>query len=266
MSDGGAARIEGAIAGANAEGRAAIIGFTTGGFPDRARFPAILEELAAAADVLEVGIPFSDPMADGVTIQRSSEAALRDGTTLSWILDTVEGSAPACPIVFMSYLNPVMQLGFERFADRARAAGVAGLIVPDLPFEECGPLRSVLDARDVALVQLVTPVTPDERAAPICAGSRGFVYAVTMTGITGASVADREGITGYLQRLRAISPLPVAAGFGIRSPDDVRKIAPHANAVIVGSAVVEAIDRGEDPSVLLRSLRDAAAEAGRSAG
>ncbi len=262
MSDAGGAQLEAAIRGANDAGRAAIIGFTTGGFPDRARFPGILRELSHVVDVLEVGIPFSDPMADGVTIQRSSEAALRDGTTLSWILDTLQASAPECPIVFMSYLNPVLQLGFEHFADRAREAGVAGLIVPDLPFEECRPLRSVLDDREIALVQLVTPVTPVERAAPLCAESRGFVYAVTMTGITGASVSDRDGIADYLSRLRGLSPLPIAAGFGIRSPDDVRRVAPHANAVIVGSAVVEAIDRGEDPRDLLGALRDAAAEVG----
>ena len=253
----GSERLERTIRSANDEGRVALIGFTTGGFPDRARFPGVLDRVSAGVDVLEVGVPFSDPMADGVTIQRSSERALADGTTLSWLLDTMDGRDPSAPVVFMSYLNPIMQLGFERFAERAAHASVSGLIVPDLPFEECLPLRAALDASGVALVQLVTPVTPPDRAARLTAGSRGFVYAVTMTGITGSAVSERQGVAHYLGRLREASPIPVAAGFGIRTPTDVRRLAPHADAVIVGSAVVEAVDRGDDPLDLLTQLRQA---------
>ena len=241
-----------------AEGRAALVGFVTGGFPSRATFADALAVATSACDVVEVGIPFSDPMADGLTIQRASEQALKDGTTLDWIFTAVEAAAPATPLVFMSYLNPILQMGYADYAARCVASGVCGTIVPDLPFEECEPLRQALDAHGVALIQLVTPATPAERRARLCAESRGFVYAVTMTGITGADVSvDGSGVARYLADVRAQSQLPVMAGFGIRTPEDVQALVPHADGVIVGSALVEALGSGGDAAGLLRALREA---------
>lgn len=261
----GAERIEQAARAANDAGRSALVGFVTGGFPSRAEFGDVLEAVAGVCDVVEVGVPFSDPMADGVTIQRASEVALRDGTTLEWLIEAVAPVARRVPIVFMSYLNPVLQYGLTEFARDAGGAGVAGLIVPDLPFEECLPVRQPLDEVGMALIQLVTPATPQERMERLCAESRGFVYAVTMLGTTGASVAadnEAEAVSTYMQRVRAASAVPAMAGFGIRTPNDVSRIAPHADGVIVGSAVIEAIERGDDPAALLAELRAAGLRSG----
>ena len=201
-------------------------------------------------------------MADGVTIQRASEVALRAGTTLTWLLDAVAPVAKATPLVFMSYLNPVLQFGLERFAQVALGAGVSGLIVPDLPFEECPPVRAPLDAAGLALIQLVTPATPPDRLRRLCSESRGFVYAVTMLGTTGASVTHGEALPEYMESVRKASTVPVMAGFGIRTAADVARVGPHSHGVIVGSALVEAIERGEDPTHLLGELRSAAVACG----
>ncbi|MEZ4416312.1 MAG: tryptophan synthase subunit alpha [Gemmatimonadota bacterium] len=260
LSAQGGERLEAAIRGAQADGRPALVGYVTGGFPDPQAFADLLPDLAAEVDILEVGIPFSDPMADGVTIQRASERALSAGATLSGILDTLAAARLERPVVLMSYLNPVLQMGLDSFAERARASGVSGLIVPDVPFEESGPLRRALGGQGVALIQLVTPLTPDERLARLCAASEGFVYAVTMTGTTGAAVASQhDQVAAYLDRVRARSPRPVLAGFGIRTAEDVRRLGAHADGAIVGSAVVEAIEQGADAAALLRALRGAAA-------
>lgn len=258
----GADRIEAAIRAANNSGRAAVVGFVTGGFPNRASFAEVLRSVAAVCDVVEVGVPFSDPMADGVTIQRASERALKDGTTLEWLLEVVAPFARETPLVFMSYLNPVLQFGLDRFANVCEGAGVAGLIVPDLPFEECEMVREPLDAKGLALIQLVTPATPDERLRTLTEASRGFVYAVTMMGTTGASVHVDSAVKDYLGRVRKVSALPVLAGFGIRTPADVGRVGPHAHGVIVGSALIEAIERGDDAGVLARALVEAASDAG----
>lgn len=254
----GADRITGAIRRTRDAGKPAIAAFITAGFPSRRAFPPLLASTAGEADLVEVGVPFSDPMADGLTIQRSSQVALQDGTTLPWILDTVAGTAgrgdQAAPILLMSYLNPIMAHGFERFAEDASGAGVAGLIVPDLPLEESGDLRSALDPVGVALVQLVTPATPPGRLERVCQASRGFVYAVTMKGTTGATV-DAGSAGEYLGRVRDATSLPVLAGFGVRSASDVASLGRFADGVIVGSALVEAIERGLSPGTFIRGLR-----------
>lgn len=250
-------RVSSAVERANRAGRPAIAAFLTAGFPSRGHFAGLLASAVSEADLVEVGVPFSDPMADGLTIQRSSRTALEDGTTLPWILDTVAGLPPmqsTAPVLLMSYLNPIMAHGFDRFAADAAEARVAGLIVPDLPLEECGELRSVLDRAGIALVQLVTPATPPDRLERVCLASRGFVYAVTMKGTTGASV-DADSIAEYLERVRSVSTLPVLAGFGVRSASDVTALGGLADGVIVGSALVEAIDRGVDPAAFVRALR-----------
>jgi len=235
----------------------AIVAFITAGYPDARRFLEDLDRVASAADAVEIGVPFSDPMADGVTIQRSSERAIAQGVTLRWILDRLaERKSPrATPVLLMSYLNPLLAFGYGELASRARAAGVAGFLVPDLPFEESAPLKAALDAEGLALVQFVTPATSDERIATIAAASQGFVYAVTRTGITGGAQGLPAELTAYLDRVRKLSPLPVCAGFGVREARHVREIGAHADGVIVGSALVEALERGEDPAAFLGGLR-----------
>jgi tryptophan synthase alpha chain len=245
-----------AIRAAAARGEPALVAYITAGFPSRERFREHLRTLAVAADVIEVGVPFTDPMADGVTIQRASLAALAQGVSLPWILEelaALRGIGP--PILLMSYLNPLLAFGVGRLAASAVAAGVAGFIVPDLPLDESSELRAALDEQQIALVQMVTPVTEAERLAQLCAGSEGFVYAVTMTGTTGRNVAVPAEVLAYLDRVRAIAPLPVCAGFGIRSREQVERLRGHVDGVVVGSALVEVLERGEDPGAFLRGLR-----------
>jgi tryptophan synthase alpha chain len=242
---------------ARTNGRPALVAYVTAGFPRREMFLQQLAAVADAADVVEIGVPFTDPMADGTTIQRSSRAALAQGVSLQWILAELAGAnpRPRAPLLLMSYLNPLLAYGMERLPEHAARAGVAGFIVPDLPFEECEELRAALGARGLALVQFVTPVTPLERMQMLCAASSGFIYAVTMTGTTGKNVAVPEEVLEYFARVHRISPLPVCAGFGIRSREQVQRLAPHVDGVIVGSALVEVLERGEDPAAFLRGLR-----------
>jgi len=245
-----------AIRGANAADRPAIIAFLTAGFPRREAFITTLARVAMVADVVEIGVPFTDPMADGMTIQRSSRAALGQGVTLRWILESLgRAERPAAPLLLMSYLNPLLAYGLDRLADAAQRVGVAGFIVPDLPYEESAELREALEPHRLALVQLVTPVTPPERLAMLCAASQGFVYAVTMTGTTGKSVEVPDDVLTYMDRVRAASEVPVCAGFGIRSSEQVARMRGHVDGVIVGSALVEVLERDEDPARFLESLR-----------
>jgi tryptophan synthase alpha chain len=236
--------------------------------------------------VVEIGVPFSDPMADGTTIQRASFAALADGVTLPWILEelkelkasaaahsaahtgahTAAGAASAAtlrtgeapdgpPILLMSYLNPLLSLGLDRLAREAAAAGVAGFIVPDLPFEESGDFKAALEPAGLALIQMVTPVTPPDRLRKLCEMAQGFVYAVTMTGTTGKSAAVPDDVLEYMDRVKRCAGVPVCAGFGIRSRDQVARFAPHVDGVVVGSALVEVLERGDDVGEFLGSLR-----------
>jgi tryptophan synthase alpha chain len=251
-------RIEAAVRAAAASGEPALVAFLTAGYPAMERFRADLAAVAAGADVVEIGVPFTDPMADGVTIQRSSQSALRQGVSLRWILAELNAmQRPAAPLVLMSYLNPLLQYGYERLAADAAAAGVCGFIVPDLPFDEGDELRAALDQAGVALVQMVTPVTTPERLARVCGASQGFVYAVTMTGTTGKSVVVPDTVLDYLEAVRRVSPVPVCAGFGIRTREQVEKLRGHVEGVVVGSALVEVLERGEDPTAWLRALRGA---------
>ena len=245
-----------AIRGAAGTGPA-LVAYLTAGFPRREGFLEQLAAVAAAADVVEIGVPFSDPMADGRTIQRASRAALAGGVTLRWLLAELAsaGSGFAAPLLLMSYLNPLLAFGLDALPASARRAGIGGFIVPDLPLEECAELSGALEREDLALVQFVAPATPPERAARLCAASRGFAYALTTTGVTGQDVALPEATLDYLSRLRRGSPVPVCAGFGIRHRDQVDRLAPHVDGVIVGSALVEAIERGDDAAGLLRALR-----------
>lgn len=233
-----------------------LVAFVTAGYPEPGEFLNVLKAVASAADAVEIGVPFSDPMADGVTIQRSSRHAIEHGVSLTWIMDELERRdfELAAPVLLMSYLNPLLAFGFDALAARAAEVGISGFIDPDLPFEEAGPLRTALGAHGLALVQMVTPATPAERLPMLCAASEGFVYAVTRTGITGDRALPTD-IADYLQRVRAATDLPVCAGFGVRSAEQVAMIARHADGAVVGTALVEALERGDDPARFLRALR-----------
>lgn len=245
-----------AIQSAKAQGRPALVAYITAGFPKRETFLQQLEAVASAADVVEIGVPFTDPMADGTTIQRSSRAALANGVSLKWILSELSGPRPKlrAPLVLMSYLNPLLAYGIDRLPQDAARAGVSGFIIIDLPYEECAEVREALAAHGVALVQFVTPVTPVERIEMLSAASRGFVYAATMTGTTGQNVAVPAEVLEYFARVKRISPQPVCAGFGIRNREQVERLKPHVDGVVVGSALVEVLERGADPAQFLRGL------------
>jgi tryptophan synthase alpha chain len=249
--------ISAAIRARAATGQPAIVGFMTAGFPDRASFTRNLSAIGGDADVVEIGVPFSDPMADGMTIQRASHVALQGGFTLTWLLDELRTMKPRprAPLLLMSYLNPLLAYGLDRLPEAAAASSVAGFIIPDLPYEESAEIRQALDRAGLALVQMVTPVTPAARLRMLCEASQGFVYAVTMTGTTGKSVAVPDEVLAYMDRVRAVSPVPVCAGFGIRGREQVARMTGHVDGVVVGSALVEVLERGEDPAAFVRGLR-----------
>jgi tryptophan synthase alpha chain len=249
-------RISAAIASAP---ETAIVAFITAGYPRRDKFREHLAQICAAADVVEIGVPFTDPMADGVTIQRSSREAIAQGFTLTWLLQELtamnrEGVLKR-PLILMSYLNPLLSHGFDKLAQQSVAAGVCGFIVPDLPFDEAGDFRAAISTQGLALIQMVTPVTRPERMAKLCAASQGFVYAVTMTGTTGKTASVPGDVARYLDTVTRTAKLPVCAGFGIRSRDQVEQLKGHVAGVIVGSALVEVLESGRDPTSFLNSLR-----------
>lgn len=248
--------ISNAIRAAKADGELALVAYLTAGFPSRDSFTQHVQAIAEVANVVEIGVPFTDPMADGVTIQRASHVALAQGVSLRWILAEL-AAMPRCkaPLLLMSYLNPLLALGPRPLAAAAEQAGVAGFIVPDLPFDESGELRGALEAQGLALVQMVTPVTRPQRLEEICASSQGFVYAVTMTGTTGKNVAVPPEVTRYLDTVRSRSPVPVCAGFGIRGREQLELLQDHVDGVVIGSALVEVLERGGDPARWLRDLR-----------
>lgn len=246
-----------AIRASVARGRPALVGYLTAGFPTRRQFQENLAAVAGSCDVVEIGVPFSDPMADGTTIQRASFAALADGVNLPWILEQLQSVQPRAraPILLMSYLNPLLAYGWQSLPRDAVAAGVSGFIVPDLPYEESAEVGRALEREGLALVQMVTPVTPPERLGILCRAAKGFVYAVTMTGTTGKSLEVPDEILRYMDRVKRCSSVPVCAGFGIRSREQVTRLAPHVDGVVVGSALVESLERGANVTAFLESLR-----------
>lgn len=234
----------------------AICGYVTAGYPDLESFPEILRSVATSADVVEVGVPFTDPMADGLTIQKASHVALANGVSLPWILETIAGQVDLeAPLLLMGYYNPFLAFGLSELGAALTSAGVAGLIVPDAPLEESGEIGSALDPLGLALVQLVTPTTPMRRLRHLARASSGFVYAVTTRGVTGGNVEFSDDDLAYLGRVRDASSLPVMAGFGIRRRSQVEALADHVDGVVVGSALIDAIESGEDPGDFLSSLR-----------
>jgi len=221
-----------------------LVTYVTAGDPDRARSRDVLLALGrAGADVIEVGVPFSDPIADGPAIQRASERALAAGSTLATTLDLVREVREqiAAPIVIFTYVNPVMRMGPDTFVARAAEAGVDGVLLLDLPIEEASAMRQALDARGIDVIFLVSPTTTDARLAEAARLGRGFLYAISRLGVTGARDAVATSAQPLVERLRRVSHLPVALGFGISRPEHVREVMGYADAAVVGSALVEVI-------------------------
>jgi len=266
-------RIEARFAALKAQGRAAFIAYVMAGDPDSATSLEILKALpAAGADLIELGFPFSDPMAEGVPIQKAAQRALSSGMTLKGVLEMTarfrEGD-PATPIILMGYLNNLESYGVARFAADAAAAGVDGLIVVDCPPEEADPLVDALDVEGLALIRLATPTTDDERLKIVARRTRGFVYYVSVAGVTGTKAADAAAVAPAVARVRLATGLPVAVGFGIRTPERAGAIARVADAAVVGSALVDEIAAakadGSDPVARVAAAAGALADAVRHA-
>jgi len=248
-----------AFARARANGRrAALMPYLMGGYPDLETSRAIGGAYAdGGADLVELGVPFSDPLADGPVIHAAGTAALRAGATLPEVLGNVAHPiAEHVPVVVMCYSNPILARGLERFADALVAANASGLIVPDLPLEEAPAVLQACDERGLALVPLVAPTTPEERLARIGAQARGFVYTVSLTGTTGERAgALQDGLAGALARAAACTTVPVAVGFGISTPEQAAAAAAAgADGVIVGSRLVRAAGEDEDPVAAVGAL------------
>lgn len=237
----GTGRIAAAFQAAKAEGRAALMPYMMAGYPDRDSSLSVAEAYAESADLVELGVPFSDPLADGPTIHAAATAALAGGTTLETALEICGAIAERVPVVLMVYSNMVLaQGGAEEFARKARDVGAAGAIVPDLPLEEAEPVREAFDAVGLALVPLVAPTTPSERRARICAAARGFVYVVSTVGTTGERDKLPSDLTALVAASKEDSVVPVAVGFGIGTPQQAAQVGEIADGVIVGSRLVRA--------------------------
>ena len=228
--------------------RTALVPYVTVGDPSLAATPAILHALVdAGADILELGVPFSDPMADGPVIQRASERALAQGVRLRDVLGVTRAFRARdadTPIVLFGYANPIEAMGVEAFADAARDAGVDGVLVVDYPPEEAEAFAGLLAARDIALIFLLSPTTPDARVAAIAQLARGYVYYVSLKGVTGAGNLDTADVARKLATIRRHVALPIGVGFGIRDAASAQAIAQHADAVVIGSRVVQEIESG----------------------
>lgn len=237
-------RITGCFELLRAAGKKGLIAYIMAGDPDLSSTVALTGQMAAAgADLIELGIPFSDPLADGPAIQQASQRSLAGGTTVARVLAAVQEirRESDAPLILMTYYNPVFQFGLERFADCCAESGVDGLIVPDLPFEEAGALNEMLASRGVDLIPLVAPTTTDRRLAVISRTARGFVYCVSVTGVTGVREKIDTDLAGFTARVRRHTALPVAIGFGVSGPEQAAAVAAHCDAVVVGSAIVRII-------------------------
>ena len=253
----GVERIAEAFAGARADGRrAALMPYLMGGFPDLDTSRAIALAYAdAGADLVELGVPFSDPLADGPVIHAADTAALRAGATLPAVLDVARAIAGRLPVIVMCYANPILARGLERFLDELVAAEISGLIVPDLPMEESTDVRAACQAGGLAFVPLVAPTTPASRLAEIGASATGFLYTVSVTGTTGERTGADEGLPAVIARAAEHADVPVAVGFGIGTPEQARAAgAAGADGVIVGTRLVRAAGEAPDPAAAVAEL------------
>jgi len=247
-------RIEAAFAALRAEGRTGLVTYVTAGDPSLAITADILQALdRAGADVLEVGVPFSDPLADGPVIQRATERALAGGATLDGVLAMIAGvrAAVRAPIVIFSYANPILRMGTDAFVARASAAGVDGVLTLDLPPEEAGEMRAALDAAGIDTIFLLSPTTSDERITRAAALGGGFLYGISRLGVTGARAEVADSAAALAGRVRALTDRPLALGFGVSRPEHVRTMGQVADAAVVGSALVQVIaEHGASPGLI----------------
>lgn len=245
--------------------RAALVAFLTAGFPDAATSAAAIRAAAAAgADILELGIPFSDPLADGPMIQRASQRALDGGMTVARALGLLRDCRPGIPVVLFSYLNPILAFGPERFAREARAAGAAALLVVDLPAGSDPRVERTLIDGGLGLIRLIAPTTPPDRLTEALDGASGFVYLVSRLGVTGVRAHLADDLTQSIRRVREVTALPIAVGFGISTPAQATEVARLADGVVVGSAVVQALEAGGVAGAVgvLEAFRRAVEQAG----
>jgi tryptophan synthase alpha chain len=242
-----------------ARDRTALIPYLTAGYPSPDASIAALRGAEKVSDILEIGVPFSDPLADGPTIQRSTFEALRQGMTLAGTLALIERARLSKPVVVFSYLNPILHYGVDRFLGEAAALGVAGLLLTDLPAGGDPAVESLVRASPLDLIRLVAPTTRPERLAEALDGAEGFVYLIARLGVTGASAALAEGLGESIARVRRATTLPVAVGFGISTPAQARAVAGQADGVVVGSALVDVLGTGgvDAAHAFLASLREA---------
>ena len=262
-------RISEAFRRAHAEQRAAVAPYFTVGYPDvAATIDGISAAIRAGADLIELGVPFSDPLADGATIQKSSTAALRNGVTLQTCLETaraVRSTFQDTPIFLMGYYNPFLRFGIENTAASASEAGIDGLIVPDLPPEESSALSDAISPHGIEMIYMVAPTSPDERIQAIARRARGFIYCVSLTGVTGARADVSAAVPTLIRRVRAHADVPLALGFGISQPEHVSSVASLVDGVVIGSAMVNLM--GETPAAersrVIEGYVRGLAEAGR---
>jgi tryptophan synthase alpha chain len=263
----GVERIARAFARAKGERRLAVVIYLTVGYPDRVATGVLLRAaLDGGADVLELGVPFSDPLADGATVQRASEVALANGITLADCVAEARSiiAERDATVLFMGYANPFLRYGLDRLAGDARDAGAAGVIVPDLPAEESATFDAALAPAGLVRIDLYAPTTPDARLARLVPRSRGFVYCVSLTGVTGARRALASDVASFVSRVRAHTSLPVALGFGISDPSHVSALRGLVDGVVIGSAAIDAVTAASDKPEALRTFVRRLADAGRS--
>lgn len=253
----GKEKIGNAFAKAASEDRAALVMFATSGFPALESTVPVLKAIAdAGADVIELGVPFSDPLAEGPTIQKSSHTALEAGTTPQTSLDAVREARAAgvnTPIIFMGYYNPILAYGLAEYCAAVAECGADGLIVPDLPTPEAGPLLDECDRYGISLVPLMALTSTDESIAAACKRASGFVYCVSVLGVTGARVSMNERVIDLVKSVRSKTDLPVAVGFGISTPEHVAAVASYADGAVIGSALINAIADGDQAGAAKRA-------------
>jgi tryptophan synthase alpha chain len=236
-------RLEPAWAALRSSGRSALIPYLTAGFPSIDASEAALRAVAEVSDIIEVGVPFSDPLADGPTIQRSTFEALRQGMTLAGTLALIARTQLPVPVVIFSYLNPILRYGLDRFLADADRVGVAGLILTDLPAGSDAAVEAAVQRSRLDLIRLIAPTTREDRLTQALKGAEGFVYLVARLGVTGATASLGSDLQSSIKRVRRATPLPVAVGFGISTPQQARTVAAMADGVVVGSALVDILGR-----------------------
>lgn len=252
-------RIENKFSSLNSKNEKALIVYLTAGDPSLSVTKELILSLEkAGADILEIGVPFSDPTADGPVIQAASQRALKAGTTLQGVLDLVTAvrKVSEIPIVLFGYFNPIFSYGVKKFAAAASDAGVDGVLVVDLPYEEARELRDYTDAAGLDFIALVAPTTDKERLKKISADATGFLYYISITGITGTAAPQPENINRAIVKIRQITNLPIAVGFGISTPEQAREIGHFADGIVIGSAVVRLIDENKANRELLKTASD----------